>query len=388
MIGKIVCELRPSDNNRRNSEGAFIKLKCGDIMYAYSRYQGGSHDHDPADIYAVISKNNGESFGEPRLILSAEAVGAHNLMSVSLMRMNNGDIGLVYLRKDNVVTSDGSKYLRKDNISGKNHNSGVTCIPYIIRSSDEGESWSSPVKCIDEEAYYTVNNDRIIRLRSGRWLMPASKLSFDASYGTDGSISIFASDDDGFTWRAISEGNFIPVSLWHENKSFNRCAMEPGLVELEDGLIWCFIRTKLDRQYEMLSRDGGETWTAPNPSRFSSSNSPLSAKRLSCGKIFVVWNPIQRFTDREYKGEYIKTKWCRTPLAYAILDNDGGKFLAAGDLEDDRDRGFCYTAIHETDEGDLLLGYCAGSVIEDGDWLNRISIRKITKDELDSLMNS
>ena len=56
MPGKIVCELRPSENNKRNSEGAFIQLKNGDIMFAYSRYRGGDRDHDPADIYAVISK--------------------------------------------------------------------------------------------------------------------------------------------------------------------------------------------------------------------------------------------------------------------------------------------------------------------------------------------
>jgi hypothetical protein len=211
-------------------------------------------------------------------------------------------------------------------------------------------------------------------------------LNFDTSFGSGGSISIFASDDDGYTWKAVCEGITIPVSLWHEKNNFNRCPMEPGLVELDDGLIWCFIRTKLDRQYEMLSSDGGESWTTPSPSRFTSSNSPLSAKRLSNGKIFVSWNPIQRFTDREYKGEYINTRWCRTPLAYAFLDNDGGEFLAAGDVEDDRDRGFCYVAIFETDEGDILLGYCAGSVEEDGDWLNRISIRKIYKKEISELL--
>ena len=384
MIGKIVCELIPDSENKRNSEGAFISLRNGNILYAYSRYGKGDHDHDPADIYGVLSTDNGETFGEPFPILRASSVGAHNLMSISMIRMNNGDIGLFYLRKDNVVTTDGSSYLKKGqaNITDKSY-SEVTCIPYFIRSSDEGKTWSIPLRCINENAYFTVNNDRIIRLSSGRFIMPTAKLRFDAPYGSHGSIYIYASDDDGYTWNCISEKIDLPLSLWHDTPSFNACSMEPGVVELEDGTIWCFIRTKMDRQYEMLSYDKGETWTTPNPSRFSSSNSPMSVKRLADGKLLAIWNPIARFTDREYKGHYInKSKWARTPYAYAVLSEDGGKFLIAEDFEDDRDRGFCYCAIHEIENGDILLGYCAGDVPNDGDWLNRIRIRKIYKKEL------
>ena len=118
MQGKIVCELIPNKDNQRNSEGSFINLKDGGILYAYSRYHMGSHDHDPADIYGIISNDDGETWSEPFLILTAASVGAHNLMSISLMRMNNGDLGLIYLRKDNVQTTDGSLYLSGPNSQG------------------------------------------------------------------------------------------------------------------------------------------------------------------------------------------------------------------------------------------------------------------------------
>lgn len=386
MLGKIVCELIPTKDNARNSEGAFLELKDGRIIYAYSRYEAGCHDHDPSNIYGVFSSDGGETFGEPILIKSAESAGAHNLMSVSLIRMSNGDVGLFYLQKENVNIDGGSKYIARGNanVTAENY-AKVICMPYLIRSSDEGKTWSSPICCIKEKGYYTVNNDRIIILRSGRILMPVAKLRFDAPYGTAGTIMLVASDDDGFSWHTAAKDIELPVNLWHETKSFNKCPMEPGIVQLDDGTVWCFIRTKLDRQYEMLSTDDGNTWSVPNPSRFSSSNSPMSAKKLSDGKIFVLWNPIQRFFDRQYKGEYIKTKWSRTPMAYALLENDCGEFISAGDLEDDRERGFCYAAIHETASGDLLLGYCAGDVPNDGDWLNRIRIRKIYRHELDAL---
>ena len=47
---KIALELKPGPDNPRNSEGAFISLKDGRIMYIYSRYYGkSSSDHATAD---------------------------------------------------------------------------------------------------------------------------------------------------------------------------------------------------------------------------------------------------------------------------------------------------------------------------------------------------
>ena len=381
MQGKIVCELIPTPDNKRNSEGAFINLKDGSILYAYTRYHKGSHDHDPADVYGIISKDDGETWGEPFLIITAASVGAHNLMSISLMRMNNGDLGLIYLRKDNVQTTDGSIYLTGPNSQGnitQEAYAAITCAPWIIRSADEGKTWSEPLKCITTPGYYVLCNDRMIRLDSGRWLMPISHIGFTK----EDTISFYASDDDGYTWKALVEDIPLPLNLWHSYGSFNASAMEPGVVQLKDGTIWCFIRTRMSVQYEMFSHDNGETWTTPNPSRFTSANSPMSARKLSDNKIFVIWNPIPRFLDREYKGQYVKWKWSRTPYACALLSETGGKFLMAEDFETDRDRGFCYGAVHETPAGDILLGYCAGNEEEDGDWLNRVRITKMYKSDI------
>ena len=50
---KIALELKPGPDNPRNSEGAFMPLKDGRILFAYSRYYGNSsHDHATADIAA------------------------------------------------------------------------------------------------------------------------------------------------------------------------------------------------------------------------------------------------------------------------------------------------------------------------------------------------
>jgi len=146
MDSKIIRDFAPSKDNNRNSEGAFITLKNGNIMFAYSRYGGeGDDDGAAADIYASISPDGGESFGNPYPLITHNEMNADNIMSASFMRMANGDIGLFFLAKTKTVN----------------------CLCYLIRSSDEGKTWSNPVLCSEDSGYFVVNNDRIVRTKSG-----------------------------------------------------------------------------------------------------------------------------------------------------------------------------------------------------------------------------
>ena len=38
MFGKHILDLAPSRTNNRNSEGSFITLKNGNILFVYTRY--------------------------------------------------------------------------------------------------------------------------------------------------------------------------------------------------------------------------------------------------------------------------------------------------------------------------------------------------------------
>ena len=369
MFGTHILDLAPNPTNNRNSEGSFITLKNGNILFVYTRYRGNGHnDECTADLYGMLSADGGESFGEPFPVVSCEEVGADNIMSVSLLRMANGDIGLFYLQK---------------------HNAQVYCLPYLARSSDEGKTWHGHTKCVSSNGYYVLNNDRVIRLKSGRLLMalakhPSGKNPSGKMFFGEGTIYILASDDDGRTWDTLAEEIKLPCSMWNDPGAGKvhaaSSAMEPGLVQLESGLIWCFIRTTVGRQYEMFSEDNGQTWTVPSPSRFTSPSSPLCAKKLSDNRLLVVWNPIPKYNGSKNVVDGVWTDG-RKQLNLAILDQEAKNFQFSKVLEYDEGSGFCYTAIHETDKGDILLAYCAGGK-GDKNCLNRLRMRKIDKDAL------
>jgi len=364
MLGRTICYISPSSENNRNSEGAFIKLSDGRIMFAYSRYGGGGFsDGAYSDIYAVISDDNGDSFSSPQVLLTAKELGADNIMSVSLMNMQNGDIGMFFLRKDE------NRYGRM----------------MLTRSSDNGESWSRPICCTDEASYFVVNNDRVIRTSDGRLLFPAA--CYHTEKAKEGSLEpeirsselrIYASSDDGESWECISKGITIPYS-----RGCTTGVQEPGVIELGDSKLLCWIRTNSGRQYECFSDDNGVSWTQPLPSIFTSPESPMSMKRLKDGSIAAVWNPIPFYNGRQCISEGKPLP--RTPIVIALSHDNTETFTDYTVIESDPTYGYCYTAIFELDDGDILLGYCAGNRKYHGGQLNQIEIRKISAAELKNI---
>lgn len=361
MIGRIIRDLAPTAENGRSSEGAFIELKDGSLLFAYSRYGCGAADDDEADIYAMLSTDNGDSFSEPYLLLSHTQVDAGNIMSVSFLRMKNDDIGMFYLAKN-----------------------GDTCICYLIRSADEGKTWGKPVLCSQNHGYVVVNNDRVIRCESGKLLIPAAIHTQEHVYDADGkdvllfhpgTLSFYASDDDGLTWRTEASSIALPNC-----RGCQVGVQEPGVIQLESKKLWCYIRNDTGRQYETFSYDDGKSWTQPLPSPFTSARSPMSAKRLSDGRVIALWNPVPVYNGR---SQYIGESWTgrRTPLTYAFSEDNGETFTDPIPIETDENGGFCYVTIHETKDNALLLAYCAGTV-EDISTLNRLRIRKIPIAEL------
>ena len=374
-IGKIVKEFIPTEENSRNSEGAFIGLSDSRIAFVYTRYRRGrAQDGDSADLAISFSSDGGETFSDPEILLTPEDCGAMNIMSVSLIKRLDGRIGLFYLKKSK----------------------GLQC-QLFMRITDDFSSLSEEYRCIAEEGYYTVNNDRIRRLHDGRLIFPAGYISTenkpaeaDHDNGAKGfdwpssTARFYISDNDGESFKLVAETKMPHSVLCKECDEYgDKALQEPGVIELDNGSIYAWYRTGALRQYESFSHDGGMSWSVPEPSRFTSPPSPLSTMKMSDGRILVGYNPAPVYFGRSIFSPSGET-WTggRTPYVLELADGNMNRLTRPMIIEDAPDRGFCYCAMYETDDA-ILLGYCAGggSAFEHS-CLMRIRIRKILKSEL------
>ena len=59
---EVLLELNPGEGNPRNSEGDFLKLEDGRILFVYTQYDGSSSvDHAPAHLAASTSSSSSTS---------------------------------------------------------------------------------------------------------------------------------------------------------------------------------------------------------------------------------------------------------------------------------------------------------------------------------------
>ena len=319
--------LPPGPDNPRNSEGDFVQLEGGRILFVYSHFTAGSGDHDSAHLAGRYSGDGGATWTEEDVVILPNEARM-NIMSVSLLRVDSGEIALLYMRK----------------------NSLSDCCPCIRFSTDEARTWSNPIEIIgnDEVAYYVVNNDRVIQLRSGRIVVPAAlHRGSDGAFTPHGRALCYLSDDSGRTWRR-SKTVIEAKSL----ASTRAGLQEPGVVEMKDGRLMMFCRTTAGCQYVSHSTDEGETWSSPRPSNIISPCSPASVERIpSTGDLLLVWNNHDRVA-KELRGK-------RTPFNAAISRDEGKTWSNVKTLEDNPHGWYCYTAVEFV--GDcVLFGHCAG----------------------------
>lgn len=338
-IGKeITLELKPGLENPRNSEGDFILLKDGRILFIYTHFTSGSGDHASAHLAGRYSDDKGKTWSKTdEIILPNE--GGMNIMSVSLLRLQNGNIALFYLKK----------------------NSETDCIPYMRISYDEAKTWGKPNMCIDAEGYHVVNNDRIIQLKNGRLMLPTSLHGrINSRLDSRGIIYCYYSDDNGINWARSSK---VP-------NNGNVVLQEPGIIELKDGKVFLFCRTDAGRQYITFSNDMGQTWSPVEASNIKSPLSPASIERIpSTGDLLLVWN--NNFIPL---GDGKK----RTPFNLAISRDEGISWNNIKTIENDSTGWYCYTAIEFT-EKHILLGHCAGDRLN-GNGLETTHITRLSLD--------
>lgn len=322
-------DFEPSAAHPRSSEGSFVTLKSGRILFCYSQFYGGGHDDSPSAVAKMYSDDGGRTWSAPEIVVPTG--DNRNLMSVSLLRLASGKIAMFYLAKKN---------------------GWLDCRPYIRISNDEGASWGPAKLVVQAPGYFELNNDRAVQLSSGRLILPVSyyrstgTTDEQASWDSRAIILWYYSDDEGATWNESA-------TWWASPVATKSGLQEPGVVELKDGSLFSWSRTDLGTHYGFRSQDRGVNWSRPEPTVLRSPESPASIKRLpDSSTLLAVYN--------DHSGRFTFQPRKRTPLVVAYSTDGGETWPTRQLLEDDPTGWYCYTAMHFTKDG-MLLAYCASN---------------------------
>jgi sialidase-1 len=262
--------------------------------------EGGAGDSAPCRLSGKISRDAGRTWSETFTV--QENLWGRNVKHPNLIRGENGDLVLTFT----AWLSDTQRHI------------------FMKRSPDEGATWSEPER-IAPPGFYCTNNDHILRLSSGRVLLPAH--GGPGFVPGEGPLHAFCliSEDDCRTWRLSEDTMTAP----------GRGAHEPSIVQLRDGRLLCFLRTTQRCVYRAMSEDGGERWTEPEPTDLAAPDSPPLLTRMPDGDLLLLWNNVASDTN-----------WPRTPLTAAVSSDEGGSWRIVGDIDNREDRDAAYASVH------------------------------------------
>ncbi|MCF0173594.1 MAG: exo-alpha-sialidase [Bacteroidales bacterium] len=324
---EVLC-LDHGANNPRNSEGDFVLLGDGRILFVYTHFYGGDgnkEDHGSSYLASRCSHDHGRHWSSEDKV-EVENEGRQNVHSVSLLRLDDGTIALFYLKRD----------------------SYSSLMPMMRISQDEAETWSDAVPCLaDTVAYCVMNNARAIQTTAGRILVPLAL--HPNRVGEDGSVRFepnaelltLWSDDRGRSWH---RGTPVP-------KPEDVITQEPGLVEMQDGSVMMYCRTYSGCQYKALSRDGGISWSQLESTDIKSPAAPATIVPMPRrGDWLMAWNNNPQ--GGKWDGQ-------RSPQTLAISHNEGESWENLFNLEDDPHGWYCYSAIRFIDRNRFLMSYCS-----------------------------
>jgi sialidase-1 len=210
---------------------------------------------------------------------------------------------------------------------------------YARRSTDDGRTWSE-CEQISTPGWYCTNNDHVLRLKSGRIVLPAHGVLGGGPYRGGASkleSFMYLSDDEGRTWRRSTNGM----------TAVGRGCHEPTIVERRDGTLLCYLRTTNACIYQSTSADGGDHWTEPEPTELIAPDSPPLLKRIpTTGDLLLVWNRVAS-----------KKGTPRTPLTAAVSRDDGETWTNLRHLEHRADRDAAYASVYFHHDEALVCYY-------------------------------
>ncbi len=203
-----------------------------------------------------------------------------------------------------------------------------------LTSTDNGQTWSAPVKLPDGVLGPIKNQP--IQLANGTIISPSSTES-----DTDGwQIHLEHSSDGGKTWNRTESLN--------DGEEFG--AIQPTVLNYGDGKLQLLSRTKNSVVSQNWSEDYGKTWDKMTATELPNPNSGIDGVSLQDGRQLIVYNP----TGKNW-GD-------RVPLSLA-LSTDGKYWDRVLDLEplrkntDKEGEEYSYPTMIQAEDGMVHIVY-------------------------------
>lgn len=253
---------------------------------------------------------------------------------------------------------------------------------YYTQRGTDSASWSDPRRIVT--GYVGSIRGFIEQQKNGRLILAVARAIPEREQapqsGPDfgwNDVFVYFSDDQGTTWRQS------PDQLTIELKTPNVTrygAIEPAMLEMREGRVWMLVRDRGGRLWQSFSADG-ERWSPLEVSPFISSDSPATLLRLKNGKIILLTNACQNWTDpRSY------AMGGREVLHAAVSADDGKTWRGFREIfhETKRvtggDRGTAYATATENSAGQVVVVSGQGEgkravVIFAPEWLEATAVR-------------
>ena len=327
--------------------GILLSFSCvsNERPAAVDLFSGGESAHHTYRIPSIISTKNGVllAFAEGRvngggdtgdinLVMRRSEDGGHKWSDIEVIWDDEGN---VCGNPCPVVLENGDILMLMTWNHGKEHEGHIKKghskygrVPYMMRSTDEGRSWSKPEDISSmadkkEWMWYATGPGNGIQLKHGKYkgriVVPCANSTVEKGYNSH----VIYSDDNGESWKYSNE--------------IGPGSNESTVVELTDGTLVFNTRQQTNRsgfRGQAISRDGGQSWTEYS--------NKTSLKEPTCQASFI-----------NYKGDTL------------LFCNPQGKGRADGVIQISRDGAKTWKNLVELPKGGFA--YSSMTVLPDGD---------------------
>ncbi len=315
----------PPDRPRHGS-ATIVELNSGQLLLAWMAHIGGDtagHDHAPCNIESMTSNDGGYTWDDRKVFIENQPTDI-NIHYPCFARLRNKEIIFCYQPLHQLAPGEPQR-----------------STSYTIRSSDDGKTWSDPIPHnINQNS--PIAGNLLMQLSTGRIISPIQTVLGNWCGDTDHQMNSCAySDDDGHTWKQSENWVDLP----------RRGAMEPHIVELNNGQLLMHMRTELGAVFQSLSTDGAMTWSKPQTTGLRAPESmPCLVKIPTSGDLLLIWNDSRFDPDFDHSGK-------RTPLTTAISRDDGKTWQNRKNIETDPEFEFTNPSCHFTRENKAIIMY-------------------------------